>query len=72
MTEETPDAAPEPPTRDDGADTPSAAHTGLDQDHPAGDGPRSDRDVGGPTAEAPAEDVGGGKGTKPTGLDPHE
>ena len=42
----------EPPTRDDAQDAPSGAHTELGGEHPAGEGPRSDRDVGGPT---PAE-----------------
>ena len=72
MTEETPDQAPEPPTGDDGPDAPSAAHTELGGEHPAGEGPRSDRDVGGPTAESPADDVEGGKGTRESGFDPHE
>jgi hypothetical protein len=53
------------------------AHTGLDEGHPAGDGERSDRDVGGPTA---AEDAEEQPGTGPTvhgdiqtkGMPPHE
>ena len=72
MTDETPESTPEPPTGDEGADAPSAAHTELGGDHPAGDGPRSDRDVGGPTAESPTDDVEGGKGTRPSEFDPHE
>lgn len=64
--------APDPPTRDDGQDTPSAAHTELGDEHPAGEGPRSDRDVGGPTPEAPADDVEGGHGTRESGFDSHE
>ena len=40
------------------SDTPDAdaggkAHTGLDEPHPAGDGERSDREVGGPAPERP-------------------
>jgi hypothetical protein len=63
----------EPPTRDDAQDTPSDAHTPLDEEHPAGEGPRSDRDVGGPTAEPETESTGGAPGTPPgSGFDPHE
>jgi hypothetical protein len=41
-----------PPTSDTpGADAGGKAHTGLDEPHPAGDGPRTDRDVGGPTPD---------------------
>ena len=68
MTEE------QPPTREDGADTPSEAHTGLDEPHPVGEGPRSDRDVGGPTADPEAEPntEGGATGTRESGFEPHE
>jgi hypothetical protein len=38
------------PTTDQGSDAGGRAHTGTDEPHPAGDGPRTDRDVGGPTA----------------------
>lgn len=37
------------------ADAGGKAHTGLDEGHPAGDGARSDREVGGPVAEEGAE-----------------
>ena len=52
-------------------------HTTPEEGHPAGDGERSDRDVGGPTSpdEESSEDVtGGGPGTKPgdEGFDSHE
>src|SRR5215213_11095240 len=42
------------------ADAGGRAHTAPGEGHPAGEGPRSDRDVGGPTA---AEDAEGGSGT---------
>ena len=55
----------------------NSPHTSAEEGHPAGDGERTDRDVGGPTApdDAPDEDVeGGGPGTKPAEdvLEPHE
>jgi hypothetical protein len=34
-----------------GADSGGRAHTSPSEGHPAGEGPRSDREVGGPTAE---------------------
>src|SRR3954451_17630790 len=49
-------------TTDTGQDAGGKAHTGLDEEHPAGDGPRTDRDVGGPT---PAEGEEGSTGTEP-------
>jgi hypothetical protein len=60
----------------DAHDAGGRAHTGLDEGHPAGDGPRSDRDVGGPTA---AEDAEPQPGTEPgahgdiqtKGMPPH-
>ena len=50
------------------------AHTSSTEGHPAGDGARSDRDVGGPVAEEDAEETtGGGKGDISTkGFDAHE
>jgi hypothetical protein len=53
------------------------AHTSPSEGHPAGDGPRSDRDVGGPTS---AEGEEGSTGTPPgahgdiatKGFEPHE
>ncbi len=48
------------------------AHTSSDEGHPAGDGARSDREVGGPVAEDDAEEsTGGVHGTRDTPLDPH-
>jgi hypothetical protein len=44
------------------ADTGGRAHTRLDEPHPAGDGARTDREVGGPRAEEGAE---GEPGTPP-------
>ena len=50
------------------------AHTSSTEGHPAGDGPRSDREVGGPVAEEDAEETTGGTtgdiSTK--GFDAHE
>ena len=55
------------------ADAGGRAHTSSTEGHPAGDGPRTDRDVGGPVAEEGAEEATGGiHGTRDTGLDPHE
>ena len=45
-----------------GQDSGGRAHTSADEGHPAGDGPRSDRDVGGPTAP---EDAEASAGTEP-------
>ena len=50
------------------------AHTSSTEGHPAGDGARSDREVGGPVAEEDAEETTGGTtgdiSTK--GFDAHE
>jgi hypothetical protein len=50
------------------------AHTKTTEPHPAGDGARTDRDVGGPVAEEGAEEATGGvKGaSSPNELEPHE
>ena len=49
------------------------AHTSSKEGHPAGDGARSDRDVGGPVAEDDAEETTGGiHGTRDTPLESHE
>ncbi|MDQ3740008.1 MAG: hypothetical protein M3320_06205 [Actinomycetota bacterium] len=49
------------------------AHTTSEEGHPAGDGARTDRDVGGPVAEEGAEETEGGvHGTRDTPLDAHE
>ncbi|HEV2061837.1 MAG TPA: hypothetical protein VGR12_03210 [Solirubrobacteraceae bacterium] len=48
------------------------AHTSSSEEHPAGDGARSDRDVGGPVAEEDAEEsTGGVHGTRDTPLEGH-
>ena len=52
-------------------------HTSAEEGHPAGEGERSDREVGGPTSpdEEPDEDVtGGAPGKSPDseGFDSHE
>ena len=63
-------------TTDIGQDAGGKAHTELDEDHPAGDGPRSGRETGGPTsAEQEPEDQphGAAHGDRPTeGFDSHE
>ena len=61
-------------------DTGGRAHTGQDEGHPAGDGERSDRDVGGPRAaeDAPEQEGGAGQEGKghgdisTKGMPPHE
>lgn len=49
------------------------AHTSENEPHPAGDGPRTDREVGGPVAEEDAEEsTGGAHGDISTkGFDSH-
>jgi hypothetical protein len=49
-------------------------HTTPDEGHPAGDGERSDRDIGGPTPgdSDSGEETGSGTGTKESGFDSHE
>ena len=52
------------------------AHTSPEEGHPAGEGERTDRDVGGPTApeDPPEEDSeGGGRGSSSgSRFEPHE
>jgi len=51
-------------------------HTSPEEGHPAGEGERSDRDIGGPTSpddEQAGEATGGAPGTPPdSGFDAHE
>ena len=52
-------------------------HTSADEGHPAGDGERTDRDIGGPTTDESSgdgEETGGGQSPKPAdeGFDSHE
>ena len=51
-------------------------HTGADEEHPGGEGERSDRELGGPTSpdDEPDEDVSGGGPSKSPdgGFDSHE
>ncbi|WP_205699047.1 hypothetical protein [Conexibacter sp. SYSU D00693] len=58
------------------ADAGGRAHTGTDEGHPAGDGPRSAREVGGPKAAEDAPDAMGEHGAKgdiqTKGMEPHE
>ena len=71
MTDETPDRDIESDAAN--ADAGGRAHTSSEEGHPAGDGPRTDRDVGGPTAEEDAEESHGGvHGTRDTPLESHE
>jgi hypothetical protein len=61
-------------TTDIGQDAGGKAHTELDEQHPAGDGPRSDRETGGPTSESQEPDDqshGGAHGDRPSGFDSH-
>lgn len=52
----------------------SSPHTSAEEGHPAGDGPRTDREVGGPVAEDDAEEsTGGATSRRPDGgFEPHE
>ena len=54
MTDETQDRDVESDAAN--VDAGGKAHTSSTEPHPAGDGPRTDRDVGGPTAADDAED----------------
>jgi len=60
----------------DGADSGGRAHTSTQEGHPAGDGERSDREVGGPKAadDAPAADDNAGVhgDIRTKGMPPHE
>ena len=49
-------------------------HTTPEEGHPAGDGERSDRDIGGPTADpsGDGEESGSGTGTRDSEFDSHE
>ena len=52
-------------------------HTTPEEGHPAGDGERTDRDIGGPTSpegETSGDETGGGPSQKPAdeGFDSHE
>ena len=49
-------------------------HTTPEEGHPAGEGERSPRDIGGPTSpeEGDGEATGGAPGTRPSPFDPHE
>lgn len=70
MTENTPDIESDEANVDAGG----RAHTSSREGHPAGDGARSDRDVGGPVPEEDAEEsLGGAKGDiSSKGMDAHE
>ena len=69
MTDETRDVESDEGNVDAGG----RAHTSSDEGHPAGDGARTDRDVGGPVAEDDAEEsLGSAKGDIQTkGFDSH-
>ena len=75
MTEVPPDPKVEPAER--GAESTGgegSPHTTPEEGHPAGEGPRSDRDIGGPTSpeEEDGEAAGGAPGTRPAPFEPHE
>jgi hypothetical protein len=74
MSTESQDAEPREPVDESGEDKGPRVHTSADEGHPAGEGERSERDMGGPVAPEDAEETeGGAQGTRPTeGLDPHE
>jgi hypothetical protein len=63
-------------TTDKGMDAGGRAHSELDEPHPGGDDPRSDRETGGPTGEGESkpveEDDGAIHGTKESPFDSHE
>jgi hypothetical protein len=71
------DEMSEQDTRDVESDAPNTdaggrAHTSSTEGHPAGDGARSDRDMGGPVPEEGAgETEGGATGDRPSGFDSH-
>ena len=70
MSENTPDVESDEANVDAGG----KAHTSSTEGHPAGDGARSDREVGGPVPEEGAEEsTGGVHGDISTkGFDAHE
>ena len=49
-------------------------HTSPEEGHPAGEGERSDRDIGGPTSPESGEggETGSGTGTRESEFDAHE
>ena len=59
----------------DHAEGSSDPHTSAEEGHPAGEGERSDREVGGPTSDPEQDDdeaTGGAPGTSPgSDFDPH-
>ena len=51
----------------------SGPHTSPEEGHPAGEGERSDRDIGGPTsADTGGDETGGAPGTREAPFEPHE
>ena len=48
-------------------------HTSPEEGHPAGDGERSDRDIGGPTSpdHETGDETGSGTGTRDSEFDSH-
>ncbi|HLM51132.1 MAG TPA: hypothetical protein VK279_11345 [Solirubrobacteraceae bacterium] len=59
-----------PASRTPDADVGGRAHTPLTEPHPAGTGPRTDRDVGGPTTPPGTTPGTGGATTGSTGVSP--
>jgi len=67
-------AAGRAPQEDEGSRQ-GSPHTSVEKGHPAGEGERSDRDVGGPTSpeHEPEDDVtGGATGTRGSDFEPDE
>jgi len=61
--------------REDERSRKGSPHTSVEEGHPAGEGERSDREVGGPTSpeREPEDDVtGGATGTRGSGFEPDE
>ena len=58
----------------DQAERSETPHTSPDEGHPAGEGERSGRDLGGPTSPADGEggETGSGTGTRDSEFDSHE
>lgn len=72
MNEVPPDPETEDAVEGGGGGSP---HTTPEEGHPAGDGPRSDRDIGGPTSpdeETDEDATGGAKGRKQSPFDSHD
>jgi hypothetical protein len=74
MTVESQESERREPVDESGDDKGPRVHTSAEEGHPAGEGERSDRDIGGPVAGEDAEETeGGAPGTPPdAGFESHE